>query len=147
MTGQSVNAGLQAELFVSFGPRSGSASDFGVTVLGDGSGKGNHTRITLSPRTGLVTVDGTAQGNRDIRAGPLPRALSTGGWQLHAIVDHCMLELIVNNITAMVVYVSPGENEGQVELFGSDASDKLDVWTLATANNNTDPNDELSIIV
>merc|ERR1712050_473531 len=80
LTGHAVDAGFQAEVLASFGPRSTSSDDFGVTVLGDGRNQGNHTRISLSPRTGLVTVDGTAQGNEDIRAGPLPPASTNGGW-------------------------------------------------------------------
>merc|ERR1712070_730095 len=58
-TGHAVDAGHQAEVLASFGPRTGSSPDFGVTVLGDGRGDGNHTRISLSPSTGLVMVDGT----------------------------------------------------------------------------------------
>merc|ERR1711998_424695 len=56
-----VNASLQAEVNASFVQRHTSSVDFGLTVLGDGKGQGNHVVITLSPRTGLVIVDGTAQ--------------------------------------------------------------------------------------
>merc|ERR1719454_672427 len=97
LTGHPVNATLQAEVYASFGPRTSSSQDFGLTVLGDGKGQGMHTAITLSPSTGLVTVDGTAQENADIRAGPLPP--SSDGWKVHAIIDHCLLEVIVNNVT------------------------------------------------
>merc|ERR1712203_1148575 len=51
MTGASLDAGLQAEVLATFGPRSSSSSDFGLTVLGGGHSDGNHTRISLSPRT------------------------------------------------------------------------------------------------
>merc|ERR1712070_644766 len=132
LTGQAVNATLQAEVYASFGPRTSSSQDFGLTVLGDGKGQGNHVAITLSPRTGLVSVDGTAQGNTDIRAGPLPPASSSGGWNVHAIIDHCILEVIVNNITAMTVYVDPPVDGGHVQLFSSGSSDSFDAWILET---------------
>merc|ERR1711998_309267 len=115
--------GLQAEVYASFGPRTSSSQDFGLTVLGDGKGQGGHTVISLSPRTGLVIVDGTAQGNADIRAGPLPPASSSGGWNVHAIIDHCILELIVNNITALTVYLSPPADAGNIDLFSDGSSD------------------------
>merc|ERR1712070_796143 len=139
LTGQAVNATLQAEVYASFGPRTSSSQDFGLTVLGDGKGQGNHVAITLSPRTGLVSVDGTAQGNSDIRAGPLPPASSSGGWNVHAIIDHCLLELIVNNITALTVYLNPPADAGHIELFSggsADVEDTFDAWILETANEN-----------
>merc|ERR1712070_321071 len=136
VTGSSVNASLQAEVYASFGQRSSSAVDFGLTVLGDGKGQGNHTVITLSPRTGLVTVDGTAQSNSDIRAGPLPPQLPSGGWSVHAIIDHSILEVIVNNITALTVYVAPPADAGYIDLFAPGAGDTFDAWILETANEN-----------
>lgn len=141
LTGYPVNASLQAEVLASFGPRSSSSEDFGLTVLGDGKGVGNHTVITLSPRTGLVTVDATAQQNDAVRAGPLPPA-SSGGWTVHAIIDHCILEVIVNNMTALVVYIAPPEDAGLIDLFsgGSEGvTDRMDAWVLNTANENEDP--------
>eukprot|EP00930_Biecheleria_cincta_P099284 TRINITY_DN90919_c0_g1_i1.p1 TRINITY_DN90919_c0_g1~~TRINITY_DN90919_c0_g1_i1.p1 ORF type:complete len:560 (-),score=74.14 TRINITY_DN90919_c0_g1_i1:215-1810(-) len=130
-----VNAGLQAEIFASFGPRAETSSDFGLSVLGGGS-LGGSTQIALSPSTGLVLVNGTSQGNPQVRAGPLPPA-SPEGWNIHAVIDHCILEVIVNNVTALVVYVAPSPDSGHVELFSGDAQsssvDKLDVWTLKSA--------------
>ena len=48
-------------------------------------------------------------------------------------LDHSIVELIVNNETAFVVYAAPASDTGNVK---SDAAASLDVWTLKTANDN-----------
>jgi len=113
-----------------------------VGVLGDGA---NVTTIMLLPWLGLVAINGTLQGNTAVRAGPLPPActLATcgvdGGWRVHAIIDHSILELIVNNATAFVVYLAPAsERATRVSLMGGAAhrdDAMLGVWQLASANN------------
>lgn len=95
------------------------------------------TRIILSPKTGLVMVNATLQGNDQVRAGPLP-LLDGGRWTVHAIVDHSILEVIVNNATALVVYIAPPPEAGRVELFGLGTDGALegtlDVWPLKSAH-------------
>jgi hypothetical protein len=152
------DAGLQAEVVAMLPDRCGNALSrdeaCALSVFGDGA---NATTVTLLPWLGLITVNGTSQGNTEVRAGPLPPACTTatcgfnGGWQLHAILDHSIVELIVNNATAFVVYVAPASVRAkQVSLHGSallsEARDSTDdaqledgatlrVWQLKSANN------------
>lgn len=142
--GRVVDAGLQAEILACFLAPCDTglqAPDFGLSVLGEGGARGASTRILLSPSTGLVSVDASLQGNPQVRAGPLPAALPSDlgcEWVVHAILDHAILELIVNNITALVVYVAPSANASQVELIGAGSRQrvlgKLDVWRLSSAH-------------
>jgi hypothetical protein len=131
------NAGLQAEVRATFGRNcGGAAAGCGLTLLGDGE---NATSVVLRPDLGLVLVDATSQGNTAVRAGPLPPfELACGGWTVHAIVDHSIVEVIVNNRTALVVYAAPSSaTSGQVGLVGPasvKAWSSLDVWTLASAS-------------
>lgn len=70
-----------------------------------------------------------------MRAGPLPPVDAHGGWQLHAYVDHAIVELIANNATALVVYAAPSRNATKLSLFGAPAGATIEAWTLASANN------------
>ena len=90
--------------------------------------------MTLAPHLGLVAVDATAQGNSVIRAGPLPAAdAGSGGWTVHAYIDHCIIELIVSNATALVVYAAPSEAASEVALKNvQDSAASLEVWRLAS---------------
>merc|ERR1711953_1297860 len=89
----------------------------GVEVLRGTNGEG--TRIGVDPVRGLVTVNGTTQGNADIRAGPLAPSNATEV-SIHAIVDHSIIEVIVNNRTALTVYVTPSSSESVgVSLYGT----------------------------
>lgn len=139
ISGSVVEAGLQAEVLATFttGVDPSSQDDFGVSVLGESGGNDMSTRIILSPKTGLVMVNATLQGNDQVRAGPLP-LLDGGRWTVHAIVDHSILEVIVNNATALVVYVAPPPEAGRVELFGLGTDGALegtlDVWPLKSAH-------------
>ena len=136
---QPIAAGLQAEVFASF-PASCSASSArcGVSILGDGFVQ---TSIVLSSDLGLVVVDATRQGNSALRAGPLPAAAtdekglsgSTPAWQVHIYVDHSIIEVIVSNTTALVVYAQPSKDASRIQLIGApaDASGaELRVWPL-----------------
>eukprot|EP00729_Bicosta_minor_P013435 gene13435-8674_t len=127
-----VAVGLQAEVLATFPSTCGSkGSKCTVSLLGDSAT--SMTTITLWADKGLVLVDGTSQGNSAVRAGPLPPANAAGGWTVHAIADHAILELIVNNATAFVVYVYPTTSAGNVAVTGQGAAAK--VWALKTANN------------
>jgi len=124
-----VAGGWQAEVIATI-PATGMPAGAGVTVLGDGQ---NGTKITLRPDLGLVMVDATSQGNTAIRAGPLPEPVD-GTWTIHAIVDHSILEVIVGNATAFVVYAAPEtSNPGEIKLNAQGGT--LAVWTLAGPNN------------
>merc|ERR1712039_87280 len=108
---------------------------FGVEVLKGADGAG--TRIGVDPIRGLVTVNGTTQGNNDVRAGPLMPGNATHV-TIHAIVDHSIIEVIVNNQTALTVYVTPSSNTSVgVELYGlsEKVTGDVQVWELAAANN------------
>lgn len=98
--------------------------------MGDDEGA---TVITLDTARQLVIVNATSQGNNQVRAGPLPAANTAGAHSVHAYVDHAILELIVNNETALVVYAAPSSSAGKVQSSGAAT---LDVWTLKTANEN-----------
>jgi len=132
----SIDVGLQAEIVAVF-PRAcgGKGMECGISILGDSTG--NATTITLSADQELVVVDATAQSNYNARAGPLPPAASTdAGWTIHAYIDHSIIEVIVNNFTALVVYAAPNDALGTVSLLGVDQvhGAKIDAWELASAN-------------
>ena len=75
------------------------------------------------------------QNNFNVRAGPIPPVNAAGGYDMHVYIDHSILEVIVNNATAFVVYIAPPENAHSVVLAG-DASGTIDAWKLAAANPN-----------
>jgi len=126
---------------------------FGVKVLKGPGDEG--TRIGVDPVHGLVTVNGTTQGNGDVRAGPLMPANATE-IIIHAIIDHSIIEVIVNNRTALTVYVTPSSNKSVgVELYGAGndgknvgkVSGNLQVWELDAANNLDDAESSETLIV
>lgn len=131
----------QSEALATFPPNCAAAGGgCGLRVFGlPGTTITEGTTIKLNVDKGLVVVDATSQGNADVRAGPLPPVNAAGGWQVHVYVDHCIVELIVNNVTALVVYAAPGITSAKIDLFGVPAgrgseAATLDVWELATAN-------------
>jgi len=136
--------GQQVEIYAKFVIPGGAESElqpFGVEVLKGPDGDG--TRIGIDPASGLVVVDGTSQGNDDVRAGPLMQANCTEV-TIHAIIDHSIIEVIVNNRTALTVYVTPKSKRSVgVALYGAGndgknvnaVSGKLQVWELEAANN------------
>merc|ERR1711957_84590 len=140
--------GQQVEIYAKFVIPAGAESElqpFGVEVLKGPDGDG--TRIGIDPASGLVVVDGTTQGNADIRAGPLMQANCTEV-VIHAIIDHSIIEVIVNNRTALTVYVTPKSKRSVgVALYGAGndgananaVSGKLQVWELEAANNVPQP--------
>ena len=87
-------AGLQLEVLARFPSACGRAAGAERCVLsvlgGDGAAA---TTVTLAPELGLVLVNATSQGNGAVRAGPLPPPDARGGWSVHAIVDHSILEV------------------------------------------------------
>ena len=126
--------GLQAEIYATFSPDCAAATAACGLLVAKGD---TSTAIHIRQATGLVEVDGTKQNNFAVRAGPIPPANGAGGYDMHVYVDHSMLEIIVNNATAFVVYIAPPENADTVA-FADGTSGTLDAWALATAN----PNEE-----
>ena len=84
-----------------------------------------------------MVLNGTTLKNNAVRAGPIPTAQS-GGWTVHAIVDHSIVEVIVNGDTAFVIYVAPSSKDtaGNARVFG-EAGSALQVWKLKDANVNS----------
>ena len=110
-------------------------SGCGVAVLAD---ERTATTITLATELGLVLVDATSQNNTAVRGGPLPPAdPHSGGWTIHVYADHSIVEVIVNNQTAFVVYAAPASTAAdRVRLVGVPASAsgaRLEAWALADA--------------
>ena len=92
--------------------------------------------MSLHAELGLVLVNAVNQGNANVRGGPLPKARDgSAAWTIHLIADHSIVEVIVNNATAFIVYAAPETpGAGLVQLVGTPAdasSAKLEVWNLA----------------
>ena len=116
----------------------------GIEVLASSNtfGDGESLRITFDSKLGLVLVNGTTMHNNAVRAAPIPTPLvtndnenDTDAFKLHAIVDHSMVELIINGDVAFVIYVAPSSKDtlGNVRTFGSDGI-SVDIWKLNDAN-------------
>lgn len=116
----------------------------GIEVLASTNifGTGESLKITLDSKLGLVLVDGTSMRNSAVRAAPIPKpmagsAISGSAFKLHAIVDHSIVEIIINDEIAFVVYVAPYSRDtlGNVRAFGS-GNIITDIWKLQDANVN-----------
>ena len=94
-----------------------------------------------------MCVDGTAQGGSELRCGPYVADPENGREaRLHTIVDHSLIEVIVNNRTALTVSVSPsGIAASGTALIGASAASEegggevevtaqVDCWQLESAN-------------
>ena len=125
---------LQVEVVASLPPSCAAPNaSCGVSVLGDMFGA---TTVSLHAELGLVLVNAVNQGNANVRGGPLPKARDgSAAWTIHLIADHSIVEVIVNNATAFIVYAAPETpGAGLVQLVGTPAdasSAKLEVWNLA----------------
>ena len=127
-------AGLQAEVHARFPPSCATAGQACALRLDD------YGELLLDHKRGLVTLDLTAGNNSAIRAGPMPAAFPGLGFAVHLYLDHQILELIVNNATAMVAYWSPpAAANASLKLAVQGDGAALDVWELASAHNNTSP--------
>ena len=78
-----------------------------------------------------VHMDASAHGGT-ISTGPLLFGHGEEGLvRMHAIIDHSIVELIVNNRTAIVAYASPpSEHHSGVRLFGAGVHAAVDYWVL-----------------
>jgi len=142
-------SGAQIEVVgtVKFGP--GYAGAFGLSVLGgEVEGVAEHTDIVFDLQRQQVQIDRRNSSARftdtDVRAGPMPPTLSTPGeLRFHAYVDHSIVTVIVENQTALTVWVHPvSPNSTSVGLFNAGGNstsgstppvlEVLEVWQLAS---------------
>jgi len=112
-------------------------SEFGIAVLGCPNSF-ERTTIGVNPQAKLFTVDATRQANSFVQAGPLVPE-DTDSIHIHAYIDHSIMEVILNNRTAITSGAKPrAASCGQVWLYGVDGVRivaEMNVWQLATANN------------
>ena len=138
---KNVPMGIHAIEVVSTFPRACVAGHCGIEVLASRNtfGSGEALRISFNSKLGLIIVNGTTMRNSFVRAAPLPSPLSSSvAFELHAIVDHSIVELIVNGDIAFVIYVAPySENTlGNVRSFGNRGV-VSNIWKLKSANINS----------
>ena len=114
----------------------------GLSVLGSADGH-ERTEIGLDLERRLVLVNATEQGG-GVTSAPLlahNSSADVGEALVHAIVDHSILEVIVNNRTAFTIKLSPSASDcDEVQLLGlgqprPGVEATLDVWRLESANN------------
>ena len=120
---------LQLELVASFSWTGAAPSNkFGVSVLG------GIANITIDCTT--KALDAPCMVTTPATGPVLPLGSSTV--RLHAILDHEILETIVNNRTAMVTYHKniPSASSTGVSLFGPEGvKAEIQTWFLDSANN------------
>ena len=136
----SVQVGLQAEVFATLPPGCGGPSSEGqLEAQACGFRLGSFGELSMDQPRGLVVLNLSAGNNSRVRAGPIPPA-SAAGYEVHMYIDHSILELIINNITAFVAYWSPPAETTtslEVALVGQAAGHgAIEGWVLATANAN-----------
>ena len=70
---------------------------------------------------------------RDIRAGPLPRA-STQQQSMHVYLDRSLISVIASNGTAITVWTHPPNGAQRLGLFaeGEAADVELEVWAMGS---------------
>merc|ERR1712039_971135 len=129
--------GAQLELFASitYGPQS---SRFGFLVL---ASDGEYTQVGYDLHRSQIYVDRTRSGSSmdaDIRAGPWYGASRQGGEStMHMYVDHSLVTLIVDNRTALSVWVHPTLSASVGVALFADApgviAQTIDVWQLQDA--------------
>ena len=99
---------------------------------------GNHCELHLIRSLISLGKWNTMHNNAVVRSTPLvtnDNENDTDAFKLHAIVDHSMVELIINGDVAFVIYVAPSSKDtlGNVRTFGSDGI-SVDIWKLNDAN-------------
>ena len=122
--GAVADATLRCEVVATFADVSGA-----LTLMDDSAG----SNVTISLSYDFVVVDATSLGNTHARAGPTPPARPDGSYEIHAFVDGPILEVIVNNRTALIVYVDPSTTNVGVS---APESANLRVWPLADPGHN-----------
>ena len=129
-------ASMQLEVVASFTMGSKPQSIFGVDVLAamDGSSAVSLLVDCSAPAADAdchVVVDATGQGGQRSQGPLLFGAGQAGVVTMHAVIDHSIIELIVNNRTAIVAYATPpSDDHTGVRLFGATATPSMDYWLL-----------------
>lgn len=132
---QRLAGSLQLEVVATFswsGPNP--TQPFGVSVLG---GAANLTVDCTADQPTAPKADGGCQVGVPGHFGPL-MPIGTTTVNVHAIVDHQIVETIFNNRTAMVTYAMLYNENAEVTTFGLDDPAihvQLDTWVLKDANN------------
>ena len=136
--------GLQLEVLATFtvtvagGGALAAKSDLGVAVLACADGSGEETRIGVDVKRQLLCIDGRKQGNPQRRCAPYTASRDAPDVvSVHAIVDRSVLEVIVNNISAITAsVVASSVRCGGVRTYGvgEDVAARVEAWTLASAN-------------
>lgn len=141
--GDVIARGLLLEIYACFNISSTAPppAPFGLRVLGCADGIQHADILVDAPRQHAKIDRSTTDG--DVRAGPLPALSGVGGGEMcvHAYVDHSLVTVIFNNVTAVTAYVhAPSDACDLVSVVGLDpdaGSDlvSLSVWPLQPANN------------
>jgi sucrose-6-phosphate hydrolase SacC (GH32 family) len=126
--------GQQLEILADFPHMPNATGIIGLRVLK--AGDTEYTTVGVDFDTDLVFIDGTKQGNTDVRAGPLLRTADYPSTvHLHIYIDHSIIAVIANNRTGITTYVTPSSAEARgVELVNR-VGGVLEVFALASANN------------
>eukprot|EP00937_MAST-01D_sp_MAST-1D-sp2_P007435 g7435.t1 len=128
-------AGLQAEVLATF-PAGCAATDRPARACT--LRFGDYGELVLDYQQQLLLLDLTAGNNSAVRAGPMPPpAAGSGGWQAHVYIDHQIIELIVNNATAMVAYWSPPASVNASLQLAVAGGGTIEAWELKSAHNNS----------
>ena len=139
----------EAEILVRFEAPDKGVGSFGVGMLG---AAGERTVLEVHLTQELVCVDGTQQGNPEVRCGPyVPAAQDVGEatvTDVHVIVDSSIIEVhssrvfcwadlgmcaevIVNNSTALTVSVTPSAGAGAMWLYAEgNTTAQGSVWEM-----------------
>lgn len=148
--------GQQLELVVVFTQTKNARTPFGLSVLRGSASE--ETTVLVNPDRGLVCINGTLQGNPEPRCAPFRSGVVANETVFHLIVDHSIITLIVNNVSAITASVAPSSAQaGGVALHGVQSesartsevagviASSVDIWTLADANNQPDPTESTAV--
>ena len=132
----SYGLGQHIELSATFHSDDGFPDQFGLEVF-----KGQHesTSIVVYSKYQVVCINGTLQGAVTLRCGPLYPNSDVHSFpnkkvvSMHVYLDHILVEVIVNNITAITASVNPSGMADGIGLMGDNATMRGEVtaWRLA----------------
>ena len=125
--------GQHVEIYVTFQSDENNhfSNQFELNVL---SNENESTRIIVYHNHQVVCINGTKQGAQNSRCGPLP--LPYNEITMHVYLDGTIIELIVNNVTAITASVNPiNEEDGIILKKNDNCNMKAEaiIWTLNDA--------------